>query len=727
MLRKLSLTVSVFGIAFLPVSVQPACAAACLRGRTADASGASLSGVAVTLRQLGDRSYSILSGPGGRYEVCGLSAGRYQVSVRKSGYAESSRLENLHSDVEASFTLQPSGKPAEMAAPQSSASQTLQPPADAIGEFHAGSAADANSAALIPDAPSPARNKNLPHGKAYGLLGSTDVTLNDQLPAAQYGASIGGSFGQGRTAYFLSFDQLGLNQPRLLSLFASGKLSPNASPLNSSSLTARLDHQFGQRDTASLRFNRDDLRGYSLKPGENGAAPTLGVNFRLKDQRAEASNTISLSPNTTNETHAQYITTEAQLPAGAAAIGIESSLPTVRRDRVFEAANNIYKQIGTHSLRMGGDFLYNQMNLTFLESSLGRATGGNSYFSQSGRDAGLYVQGEHRLGTKVVATTGIRYDLQSLQGFKRDVNNFSPQLGLAWAASSRTVIRGGVGMYYDQVPLPAIAGAADSSAAANIENSGRFVSRNGRPAYELASFTTMSPTMQSSYAETANFAVDQQLGARSAITAETQYVRGVQLALPVLRSTALCASDSACNSGNSFWGQEIGSGAVSTYTGSTIAFTQQPAHWGNYKVAYTYANAQGMGTQENTSSLEDRMRRLSFTGVLHTSAEQGSNLWQDLTRGFMLTGTSDYLQRSEFRGLSFINLNARLSKVIAWGQHYRLEALAETFNTFQQTNASLLRSEAAMGEDAAGIFATYKQVASLQSPSGSQVGMRLTF
>ncbi len=92
----------------------------------------------------------------------------------------------------------------------------------------------------------------------------------------------------------------------------------------------------------------------------------------MVQQNLSAANTVNLSGSTTNETRAQFISNDAQLAAGAGAIGLQSTMPTQRRNRVFEAANNVYRQVGSQSLRMGGDYLYNQMNISFLQSNMGR-------------------------------------------------------------------------------------------------------------------------------------------------------------------------------------------------------------------------------------------------------------------------------------------------------------------------------------------------------------------
>jgi hypothetical protein len=318
--------------------------------------------------------------------------------------------------------------------------------------------------------------------------------------------------------------------------------------------------------------------------------------------------------------------------------------------------------------------------------------------------------------------------MQMLRGFKSDLNNFAPQVGFAWSpASSRTVLRGGFGMYYDRVPLPAFAGPADPESSANLARSVAIYNPNRASLDELSNFATVSPTIQSSYAEHASLGAEQQIGSRSILSAEYEYVRGVQLALPVSRTATLCATTSVCNSENAFTGQEIGSGATSSYSGVSVAFAQQPVRWGNYKVSYTYSNAEGSGTGANDSYINDQMRRVSFTGVLHTSLDPGSTLWQRLTHGFLLSGTGDHTTRSEFLGMNFINLNARLSKDLMIGPGFRLQAMAETFNMFQRTNASFAKAAEEMGEGANEIFSTYMRVATAQNPNGSQAGLRLTF
>lgn len=729
----------------------------CLSGRTVDTSGGAIGQSAITVRAIGGNvSSTALSNSSGEFQVCPLSAGRYQIIAHREGFEDSVHLETLGEgqSVYVDFQLQRQetggSNPGVLSdLPEKTSGLELFKSdrgnvgiaaSQSIREFSI--ATDFSGAQNVPDAPSSSK-MNTPHGQIYAylgsnlvgsnLVGSTDVTPGTQLPMSQFGASLGGSIDQGRSSYFVSYDQYGLNRQRLLSNLAaqvgtsSTALSTDANVLTSSAFAARVDRRFSSRDSAYLRFNRDEMHGNSLQAGQDANLPRGTAGLNVVQQNVVAGNTVNLSPNTTNETRAQFISTDAQVAAGALAIGLQSTLPTDRHNRVFEAANNVYRQVGSQSLRTGGDFLYNQMNISFLQASLGRIAASGPSISQSAKNVALYVQGQRQLRSDLVVTTGVRYDLESLRGIKTDLKNFSPQVGFAWSpGSSGTVLRAGLGILYDRVPLPAFAGSTDPSGGANLNLSTTIYNPGGKSLGDFGTFQTINPSIQNSYAHLASLEAEQQIGRKSTLSAQYQYVHGVQLALPAHR-TALCASATACNAENEFTGQQIGSGAVSSYKGISIAFTQQAARWGNYKVSYTYSTAKGSGTGANTSYIDDQMKRVSFTGVLHSSLDPGATLWQRVTHGFLLTGTTDYVNRTEFLGINFFNLNGRLTKNLVTSSRFHLEAMAETFNMLQRSNASFAKAAAERGESANEIFSTYKRVATAQSPNGTQAGLRLSF
>ena len=68
-----------------------------------------------------------------------------------------------------------------------------------------------------------------------------------------------------------------------------------------------------------------------------------------------------------------------------------------------------------------------------------------------------FVQDKWRVSPDLTLDLGLRYDRQTLTDAR---SNFQPRLGFAWNPSgdSRTVIRGGYGMYYTQIRTNAVAG-----------------------------------------------------------------------------------------------------------------------------------------------------------------------------------------------------------------------------------------------------------------------------
>jgi outer membrane receptor protein involved in Fe transport len=85
----------------------------------------------------------------------------------------------------------------------------------------------------------------------------------------------------------------------------------------------------------------------------------------------------------------------------------------------------------------------------------------NSVVAQTNPNVGFYAQDEWKVSPRLTLNLGLRYDLQFLKAIETDTNNVSPRGGFAWTpfASRKTVVRGGYGLYYDRVPLRALANA----------------------------------------------------------------------------------------------------------------------------------------------------------------------------------------------------------------------------------------------------------------------------
>jgi hypothetical protein len=380
--------------------------------------------------------------------------------------------------------------------------------------------------------------------------------------------------------------------------------------------------------------------------------------------------------------------------------------------------------MGRQALHAGGDFLFSQMSVSFMEGSLGSAS-----FSQSSRTAGVYAQNQWRISEGLEFTAGIRYDLEFLRNVRTDTNNLAPQIGFAWSprGSRTTVIRGGYGLMYEQLPLPLIAGVPEGSAnALNLLRAGTFrFGPNSLPASALGSFTTVNPGIQNAYAEMATLEFEHQMGTRTTVSATYQHVRGVELAQPTSNEVALCAASAGCATGNQFLGgRQYNSGSRSSYEELTVALAGHPLQWGDYKVAYTYA---GGGASTYDTFVGDLMRRVAFSGTLHTPFNTGSGLWQHVAHGIALSGYGDFTRRDELPGLDFIHLNAQLSKSFQLGNRTRLEVIARASDMLEHRNYSTAGAISDLGEDGGNILASYARFAAMGTPKGMQVGLRLTF
>ena len=167
--------------------------------------------------------------------------------------------------------------------------------------------------------------------------------------------------------------------------------------------------------------------------------------------------------------------------SGVASFGTLSGSPTRRANTLVEVVDTLSHQAGDHALRAGVDFLYNDDTITYPRSVRGSytfsslanfrlgvynnagftQTFGDPVVAQTNPNLGLFVQDEWHAGSRLTLNAGLRYDLQFLETIDTDTNNVSPRVGFAWTpcASRRTVVRGSVGLFYDRVPLRALANA----------------------------------------------------------------------------------------------------------------------------------------------------------------------------------------------------------------------------------------------------------------------------
>ena len=144
----------------------------------------------------------------------------------------------------------------------------------------------------------------------------------------------------------------------------------------------------------------------------------------------------------------------------------------------------------------------------------------------------MHVQDEWKLTPRITLNVGLRYDLQFLETINTDTNNISPRLGVAWSPfdSRRTLIRGSAGLFFDRVPMRALANAllsaGNTTDLGNLRQIGVSLSPTqvGAPSFPNilqdvvpsvtpVNLTTMDRDLQNAYSRQASVEVEQQLGA----------------------------------------------------------------------------------------------------------------------------------------------------------------------------------------------------------------------
>ena len=689
---------------------------------------------------------------------------------------------------------------------------------------------------------------NSMHGSLYGFLrnkrfNAANALSHTKLPLTQgqYGASLGGPILQDRTFFFSNFEQRLLNQSGLVTISQANVDTINArlaavgyqgplittglypNPVHNINFLGKVDHQFSPKDQFSIRYSLYDVNARNSRGAGALSAPTASSDLDNEDQTVAVSNTVTLSPRTVNETRGQFTYSDLKAPpsdligpavsiSGVASFGTSSGSPTGRVNRLYEIVDNLSYQAGAHALRVGTDFLYNSSRITYPRSVRGSyafsslnnflagiynnsgftQTFGNSVVSQNNPNVGFHAQDEWKINHRLTLNAGIRYDLQFLETISTDRNNWSPRLGFAWSPfkSRRAVVRGSYGLFYDRVPLRALANAllsaGNTTDLANLSQISLSLSPTQAgapvfpnilsapvPAVTLVNLTTMNRQMQNAYSQQTSLEIEQQIGERGTLSVGYQNLRGLHLIISVNQNVPTCVasgSNNGCRPNPNYANNSQYSPlADSNYNALHVAYVQRPVRWGNYRVSYTYSKSlNNVGEfffsspinhyniwQDYGRSDDDQRHRFVFNGTAHTSMDAAKNLWEHLSHGFQLSamlqnystlpfnittgqatiqGTNArptvngaFIDRNAGTGFDLVNLNVRLSRTFRLTERVRLEGMVEAFNLLNRVNGVTRNGTFGTGTYPTNPSATFGQTLSVGDPRSMQLALRILF
>jgi hypothetical protein len=677
---------------------------------------------------------------------------------------------------------------------------------------------------------------NVMHGNLYGYfrdkrLNKPNALSRTTLPMnqKQYGGSLGGPVTRDRTFYFVNAEQRRLHQTGLTriapanvaiinarlaavrypgALIATGEY-PN--PVDSTNVLAKLDHQISPRGQFSIRYSMYDVASHNSRGAGALNAPTASAGLNNLDQSLAFGNTWTLSSRTVNETRAQYARGDLKAPpsdptgpavsiAGIASFGTLSGSPQARVNSMYQLVNNLSHHAGAHAVRAGFDFVYNDDEISFPRSARGAyafsslesflagaytATGftqtfGQSDVSQTNPNIGVYLQDEWKATPSLTINGGVRYDVQILETIHTDTNNVSPRVGFAWMPfeSRRAIVRGSGGLFFDRIPLRALANALLSAGNTTELANLRQITINlapqqqGAPVFPnilrepvtsvtLPNLTSMDRNIQNAYSRQASVEWEHQVGATGTMSAGYHYVRGFNLIIQINRNVPTCAAvgtNNGCRPDSSYANNnQYSSAAESNYRGLHLSFVQRPAAWGHYRISYTLSKSMNnVGETFFASPIDptdlskdwgrsddDQRHRVVVNGAIRLpygidvsgTVQAYSSLPFNIVSGLTtIQGTparpvvnGAFIQRNAGIGNDFLNVSARVAKDIALARDLRLEAAVEVFNLTNRRNAIARNTNFGPGAYPTTPVAGFGEVTAVGDPATVQLSMRLRF
>ena len=597
-----------------------------------------------------------------------------------------------------------------------------------------------------------------------------------------------------------------------------------ANPVDTTNVFGRIDQYASDRDQFSVRYALYDVGSQNSRGAGGLNAPSASTGLASTDQTVSVSNTLVLSTRTVLETRAQFTHSDLAAPptdligpsvaiAGVATFGTSSSSPTGRLNKLYQVVNNLSHQAGAHALRAGVDFLYNDDLVTYPRSARGNysfsslanflggvynnagftQTFGVTQAAQTNPNLGFHVQDEWRLTSALTFNFGVRYDLQFLETISTDTDNLSPRAGFAWVPfdSQRTIVRGSAGLFYDRVPLRAVANALLSArqhhrprpAAADrgqpvagpgrrpglpgdprrrrsVGDAGQPDDDGPRPAERL-----LAPGERRSRAAARRpHDVQRRLSVparpqpadvdqpeRAVVRRDRHQQRlpsefRLRQQQPVLGGRRLELSRPALLAGGS--GRRGGGTIASSYT-----LSKSMNNLGEF---FFSSPIDPLDVSKDWGRSDDDQRhRLVLSGSVQSPMAPAATLWEYLTHGFQVGGMvqaysappfnilsgvttvqgtpgrpivdGEFIDRNAGEGTRYVNVTARVSRTFRLGPRVQLEALVEAFNLTNHVNVVTRNTTFGPGAYPDNPLPAFGQVTAVGEPRSLQFGFRVRY
>ncbi|MDX2179429.1 MAG: carboxypeptidase regulatory-like domain-containing protein [Bryobacteraceae bacterium] len=424
---------------------------------------------------------------------------------------------------------------------------------------------------------------------------------------------------------------------------------------------------------------------------------------------------------------------------GQGNLGVPNYLPRVQptEDR-YQFADNLSWTYGRHQLKFGFDIASTQDTEDALFNGVGSYTYGTitnfaldltnldggkrwqNYSQAFGltktsifvNDFNFYAQDQWRVNDKLTLNYGLRYefaafaqpgtfnpDYPQTARINQPANNFAPRFGFAYTLGSKTVIRGGYGIFYARFPSATIArihqlnGVVQKSITLQGNNAAdrdlgpvfpsRLAGIDRNPPAGTVSLSIPDPNLVTPYTQQGDFSIEREINSRMGFTVSYLFSRGLKFM--TRRDINIGpATGSFTYRINNAAGAQVGTYTTATYLtanrvdpryqrvtlidnggrvwydGLAIQFRRRAGNWLNSTVAYTWSHARDLNqggasnnvffsdgpatlangdySAEKGTSVLDQRHRLVATGIVAPPKRDfGNGFANALVNGWQLS------------------------------------------------------------------------------------------
>ena len=391
---------------------------------------------------------------------------------------------------------------------------------------------------------------------------------------------------------------------------------------------------------------------------------------------------------------------------------------------------------------------------------------GDTHFIYHQQEMGAFIQDQYKISDTFSITPGVRYDWQNFQATERFL--FSPRVSFAWVLSpeSKTVVRGGGGIYYDRVGSGPL---LDLVRYSGLQPRRRSVSLSLNPATQpvegcvpvsncinVASLPVnrveTSPDIRVPYQIQYGLSIERQFGEKSTATISGYTIRGISAYRSVDVNAPTPESGYTLRPDPDYLRiRQMQSEGFFTGTGLDISYQGRLNKWftgfGRYTLSHWESDTGGLGwfpqnqyapNDEWADANWDRRNRLGFYGIFNSKSVfnlSGGVFANSGTPWTILTGTDPYgddLFNARPDGVSpnTENLAPYVDVDLRWGHDWAITGnkddeaphlgfSASAFNLLNHPNVS--------GVDTTQSSPDFGDTTSVSAPRRLQLAMRFEF